>query len=318
MRNSYTFIRHGQTFWNKNGVMHGQYDIPLTNKGHEQAKNVSRELRKTHFDVCYCSPLSRARSTAAHIVGWRESVDIVIDDRLMELSKGTLEGRHLNSEQMLKSESQEVLKRFKIESKSSFFSRVKAFIDEVEATHEGKSILIVCHSGTVKMLMFCFDYPSEPLNKAYYSIHIKNCKIYHPKNNGRNIDMKVGFFPMVADILHSGHVLALEEARKHCDYLIVGLHCKPSYKDPQQSIYERFMQLRAVKWVDEVIPYENSERDADMFTSLAYDVYFLGDDHKGEEWQAKDHIESAEKQVVYLNRNHNYSSTRVKNDSRKS
>ena len=54
--------------------------------------------------------------------------------------------------------------------------------------------------------------------------------------------MKIGFYPMVADILHAGHVIALEEAKKHCDYLIVGLNCVPSYKTPVQSIYERFMQ----------------------------------------------------------------------------
>ena len=33
--------------------------------------------------------------------------------------------------------------------------------------------------------------------------------------------MKVGVYPMVADVLHAGHLLAIEEAKKHCDYLIV-------------------------------------------------------------------------------------------------
>ena len=68
--------------------------------------------------------------------------------------------------------------------------------------------------------------------------------------------MKIGIFPMVADVLHIGHLLSIEEAKKNCDYLIIALHCCPDYKDPVQSIYERFMQLRAIKWVDEVIPYE--------------------------------------------------------------
>ena len=128
--------------------------------------------------------------------------------------------------------------------------------------------------------------------------------------------MKVGFFPMVADILHSGHVLSLEEAKKYCDFLIVGLHCKPNYKNPQQSIYERYMQLRAVKWVDEVIPYENIDRDKDIFVSLDYDVYFLGEDHKSDEWELRDDIEKLEKEIVYLKRKHNYSSSRIKNESK--
>lgn len=128
--------------------------------------------------------------------------------------------------------------------------------------------------------------------------------------------MKIGFFPMVADILHCGHVLALEEAKKHCDFLIVGLHCKPSYKNPQQSIYERFIQLRGVKWVDEVIPYESSDRDKDMFMSLDYDVYFLGEDHKTDDWELKEEIERLDKEIFYLKRRHNYSSSRIKNENK--
>lgn len=125
--------------------------------------------------------------------------------------------------------------------------------------------------------------------------------------------MKIGLFPMVADILHCGHVIAIEEAKKHCDYLIVGLHCKPGYKSPQQSIYERFMQLRAVKWVDEVIPYENNQRDSDMFFSLNYHVYFLGEDYKINDWEMKKGLEMSKKEIVYLKRTHNYSSTGIKN-----
>ena len=121
---------------------------------------------------------------------------------------------------------------------------------------------------------------------------------------------------MVADILHCGHVLALEEAKKQCDFLIVGLHCLPSYKNPKQSIYERYMQLRAVKWVDEVIPYESSLRDKDMFLSLDYDIYFLGDDHKTDDWELKTEIESLDKEIYYLKRKHNYSSSKIKNESK--
>jgi glycerol-3-phosphate cytidylyltransferase len=41
-----------------------------------------------------------------------------------------------------------------------------------------------------------------------------------------------GFYPVVGDLLHAGHVLALEEARTKCDYLIVGLNCAPDGKNP--------------------------------------------------------------------------------------
>lgn len=297
--------------------MHGQFDIPLNYTGIKQAKKLAKELKHEHFDLCLCSPLKRARSTAYNILIHHKNTKIHYDDRLMELSKGLLEGKHLNSESLLKNEDLNLLKKFKIESKKQFYARVKNFIEETEKKYNNKKILIVAHSGTIKMLYFSFKFPKVELHKAYYDLHIKNCKPYKLDSfNLKDEKMKIGFFPMVADILHAGHVLSLEEAKKNCDFLIVGLHCKPSYKNPQQSIYERYMQLRAVKWVDEVIPYENIEKDKDIFVSLDYDVYFLGEDHKTDDWEVKDEIEKLEKEIVYLKRKHNYSSSKIKNDTK--
>ena len=124
--------------------------------------------------------------------------------------------------------------------------------------------------------------------------------------------MKVGVYPMVADVLHAGHLLAIEEAKKHCDYLIVALHCCPNYKSPVQSIYERYMQLRAVKWVDEVIPYEDINDAATLLQSLDYDIYFLGEDYKGRDWENSDLIKSMNKEIFFLKRKHSFSSTNLK------
>lgn len=124
--------------------------------------------------------------------------------------------------------------------------------------------------------------------------------------------MKIGLYPMVADVLHIGHVLAIEEAKSQCDYLIVALHCFPNYKNPIQSVYERFMQLRAVKWVDEVIPYTNVDDIRNMLQSLNYDIYFLGEDHKNTNWECCDVVNSMGKDIIYLNRKHIYSSSNLK------
>ena len=123
---------------------------------------------------------------------------------------------------------------------------------------------------------------------------------------------KIGFYPMVADILHTGHIIALEEAKAKCDYLIVGLNCRPDHKEPIQSIYERFMQLRAVKWIDEIIPYQG-RKDLELIAqTLQYDIRFLGEDYRGKSWDGKEIEESLNKKVYYLKRNHNLSSTELK------
>lgn len=125
--------------------------------------------------------------------------------------------------------------------------------------------------------------------------------------------MKVGLYPMVADVLHTGHMIALEEAKKHCDKLVVALHCCPNYKNPVQTIYERYMQLRSVKWVDEIIPYTDVDDMRNLLLSFDFDVYMLGQDHEGKDWECKDVVEYLGKEVYYISRKHPYSSTYFKN-----
>ena len=75
----------------------------------------------------------------------------------------------------------------------------------------------------------------------------------------------IGFTCSTFDLLHAGHVVMLEEAKRHCDYLIVGLQVDPTldrdHKNaPIQSIVERQIQLSAIKYVDEIVIY-NTEAD---------------------------------------------------------
>lgn len=117
---------------------------------------------------------------------------------------------------------------------------------------------------------------------------------------------------MVADILHPGHMIAIEEAKSKCDYLIVALHCCPVYKNPVQTIFERYMDLRAVKWIDEIIPYQNVEDAKNMLLSLNYDIYFLGEDYRNKDWECSDIVKSQNKEIIFLRRQHIFSSTYVK------
>lgn len=123
----------------------------------------------------------------------------------------------------------------------------------------------------------------------------------------------IGFYPMAADILHAGHIVALEEAKSHCDYLIVGLNCIPDGKNPIQSIYERFMQLRAVKWIDEIIPYQGRKDLELLAASLDYHIRFVGEDYYNKDWDGKDIEQKLNKKFYYLSRKHNLSSTELKN-----
>lgn len=122
----------------------------------------------------------------------------------------------------------------------------------------------------------------------------------------------IGFFPIVGDILHAGHVIAIEEAKANCDYLIVGLNCAPDGKQPIQSVYERFMQLRAVKFIDEIIPYAGKADLELLAASLNYHIRFLGEDYLDKDWDGKQIEEEQEKHPYFLKRRHCMSSTVLK------
>lgn len=125
--------------------------------------------------------------------------------------------------------------------------------------------------------------------------------------------MKIGLFPMVADVLHAGHMLAIKEAKSNCDYLIVALYCKPERKpNIVQSIFERYVQLASVKYVDEVIPYEDSVDACRLLLSVQFDVYFLGADYRNKRFEGQDIVENLGKEIFYLSRNHTMSSSQLK------
>jgi glycerol-3-phosphate cytidylyltransferase len=83
---------------------------------------------------------------------------------------------------------------------------------------------------------------------------------------------RVGFTCSTFDLLHAGHVQMLREAKAQCNYLICGLQVdpandRPEKNSPVQSIVERYTQLKAVSYVDEIIPYGN-EKDLEDILEL--------------------------------------------------
>lgn len=85
-------IRHGQTDWNKEERLQGKIDIELNENGRAMAIAAGEQLKSVHFDKVYSSPLKRALVTAQLICG-DKNPDIIIDERLREISFGVLEGK---------------------------------------------------------------------------------------------------------------------------------------------------------------------------------------------------------------------------------
>ena len=122
--------------------------------------------------------------------------------------------------------------------------------------------------------------------------------------------MKVGFTASTFDLLHAGHISMLAEAKSVCDYLIVGLHVDPSREreeknSPVQSLVERYIQLSAVIYVDEVIPYETEDDLTDILITYPVSVRVIGEEYRDANFTGK----NLDMQIHYNKRRHGFSSS---------
>lgn len=134
----------------------------------------------------------------------------------------------------------------------------------------------------------------------------------------RNDIMRIGFNCSTFDLFHAGHVTMLKVEKEQCDYLIIALQTDPtidrpdSKNKPIQSIYERFVQVSACKYVDEVLVYETEEDLLHLIQTTTMDVRFLGDEYRikdftGKQWCIDNGIE-----LFYHKREHPYSSSQLR------
>jgi len=126
--------------------------------------------------------------------------------------------------------------------------------------------------------------------------------------------MKVGFTCSTFDLFHAGHVMMLKEARTQCDYLIVGLQIDPTIdrpgikNKPVQTVLERFIQVQACKFVDEIIPYATEKELMDILTSYPIDVRIIGEEYRDKQFTGFNLPIS----VYFNSRQHSFSTTELR------
>ena len=126
--------------------------------------------------------------------------------------------------------------------------------------------------------------------------------------------MKIGFTCSTFDLFHAGHIMMLKEARRQCEHLIVGLQSDPTIDRPDtknkpvQSMFERFVQLDACKYVDEVIPYSTEKELLDILLSYPISVRIVGEEYEDKEFTGK-HLPI---EIYYNKRRHSFSTTELR------
>ena len=165
--------RHGQTAWNALGMVCGSTDLPLDETGLEQAEATAELLRDTPLDAVLCSPLLRARQTAARICAGRE-LSIVTDERLREQDYGIYEGASREDEGFLQHKRMFAMCYPGGESHMRTARCVYAFLEDMGEAYPGKNVLVVCHGGICRVIESYFH---DLTNDEYFRFTTKNCEV---------------------------------------------------------------------------------------------------------------------------------------------
>lgn len=132
-----------------------------------------------------------------------------------------------------------------------------------------------------------------------------------------NSERIVGITFSTFDLLHAGHIAMLREAKKYCDHLICCLQVDPSIdrddkNKPVQTLVERWTQLQAVKYVDEIVPYQTEKDVEDILQLFSIDVRIIGEEYKHGKFTGRAICSARGIEIHYNKRDHRFSSSELR------
>ena len=154
------FLRHGQAKNNTERILAGRTEgVPLTDVGIRQAEHTAELLEHMNISAIYSSPIQRAKHTA-EIAGQHNSVDVIIDDRLIELDMGKFTGMPYDA--IFNSHGNVFMKFYNgeleiahngVETFSQVKNRVLGLVDEIIENHSDENVVLVTHMDPIKAML---------------------------------------------------------------------------------------------------------------------------------------------------------------------
>ena len=126
--------------------------------------------------------------------------------------------------------------------------------------------------------------------------------------------MIIGFTCSAFDLLHAGHVQMLRDAKDQCDYLICGLQVDPTLDRPEknqpiQTVVERYAQLKALRYVDEIVPYSTEADLEDILQMYHIDVRILGEEYRDGKFTGRAICAARDIDLYFNKRDHRFSTS---------
>ena len=167
-------VRHGETTQNQLGLVQGNTESDLSERGIREAKELNSLVKDLDIDVVVASPLRRAKDTARLITN--DKFDIVIDERLRERNYGLSEGKPVDEyltpkywDFNLNTDINEV------EKVRDLLARVSEFIEDMRAKYDDKNVLVVAHSAILRAIHYAIN--GIPEDGDLLKIEIPNLRI---------------------------------------------------------------------------------------------------------------------------------------------
>lgn len=167
-------VRHGETEKNQYGLVQGQTEADLSEKGIEKAKELKELVSSLNIDVVISSPLKRAKDTAKIITDNKYPINI--DDRIIERDWGLCEGACIDDVDTVKCWNFYLnISDNQIECVQDFMKRVSEFIEDMRFKYEGKNVLVATHSAVVRAMHYAIN--GIPEDGDLSKIDIPNLRI---------------------------------------------------------------------------------------------------------------------------------------------
>ena len=168
-------VRHGETLENANNCLVGRINSSLTENGIEQAKKISNYFKNKKIDIIVSSPLDRCKQTAQIISN--NMIPIIYSDSLLGRNHGEFTGKPKESINFDEYWNYNKNIQYKsAESVKDLYNRVAKLIEDIKEKYYDKTLIIVTHSGIMRVLYYYFK--GIPDNGILSEITIKNCEIF--------------------------------------------------------------------------------------------------------------------------------------------
>ncbi|MDO4220415.1 MAG: histidine phosphatase family protein [Candidatus Saccharibacteria bacterium] len=171
------FVRHGETAANRSFRFSGAIDLPLNKRGSIQASNCYPTISQLDFSAIYCSPLQRARQTASIATGGRlNRPPIIIDNRLVERSFGTIDGKFapFAMRKVWDYDSSFIKSHYGEETLLTLELRVEDFLNMVRQQHSDQNILVFSHGGVATTINAILNENHVRSGYFFKHFHMKN------------------------------------------------------------------------------------------------------------------------------------------------